>query len=164
MYIPYTTFRHSYHNCWGTCRSGAPVFCIPVEWCRLWCKPRSLSDTISWRSDREICGKRRESDEMVNHLFSWIFSSTARTKSSLTTGGRPLRGSSCTFSRLSIKCLTHLRTNESLMACSPYPLQSWRWMSAGFMFLAFKKRITDRISHAAGFSIFLNVVSTQDDA
>jgi hypothetical protein len=30
-------------------------------------------------------------------------------------------------------------------------------MSAGFMFLAFKKRITDSISHAAGFSIFLNI-------
>jgi hypothetical protein len=28
-------------------------------------------------------------------------------------------------------------------------------MSAGFMFLAFKKRITDRISRATGFSIFL---------
>jgi hypothetical protein len=37
-------------------------------------------------------------------------------------------------------------------------------MPAGFMFLAFKKRITDRIAHAAGFSIFLNIASTQDDA
>jgi hypothetical protein len=57
-------------------------------------------------------------------------SSTARTKSSLTTDGRPLRGSSCTFSRPSLKCLTHLLTIESLMACSPYTSQSWRWMSA----------------------------------
>jgi hypothetical protein len=32
------------------------------------------------------------------------------------------------------------------------------------MFLAFKKRITERISHAAGFSIFLNNLNTQDDA
>jgi hypothetical protein len=32
------------------------------------------------------------------------------------------------------------------------------------MFLAFKKRITDRILHAAGFSIFLNIVNTQDEA
>jgi hypothetical protein len=36
-------------------------------------------------------------------------------------------------------------------------------MLLGFMFLAFKKQITDRISHAAGFSIFLNIVNTQDD-
>ena len=36
---------------------------------------------------------------MVNRLFSLIFSSTARTKSSFTTDGRPLRGSSCSFSR-----------------------------------------------------------------
>jgi hypothetical protein len=35
-------------------------------------------------------------------------------------------------------------------------------MSAGFMFLAFKKQITDCSSHAAGFSIFLNIVNTQD--
>jgi hypothetical protein len=37
-------------------------------------------------------------------------------------------------------------------------------MSASFMFLAFKKRITERISHVAGFSIFLNIANTQDDA
>jgi hypothetical protein len=36
-------------------------------------------------------------------------------------------------------------------------------MSASLMFLAFKKWITDRISHAAGFLIFLNIVDTQDD-
>jgi hypothetical protein len=36
-------------------------------------------------------------------------------------------------------------------------------MSAAFMFLAIKKRITDRISHAAGFLIFLNIVNIQDD-
>jgi hypothetical protein len=33
-------------------------------------------------------------------------------------------------------------------------------MSAGFMFLALKKRITDHISHAAGFSIFVNTLKT----
>jgi hypothetical protein len=37
-------------------------------------------------------------------------------------------------------------------------------MSAGFMFLAFKKRVTGRISHAAGFSIYLNIANTQYDA
>jgi hypothetical protein len=46
---------------------------------------------------REIFGKCTESDEMVNRLFYWIFSSTARTKSSLTTDGRQLRGSSCSI-------------------------------------------------------------------
>jgi hypothetical protein len=41
MYIPYTTFGHSFHHCWGTCYTGAPVLysCI-VEWCFLGCKPR----------------------------------------------------------------------------------------------------------------------------
>jgi len=117
------------------------------------------SDTILWRCDREIWGKCRESGVMVNHLFSLIFPSTARTKSSFTTDGRPLRGSSCVFySR------THLRTIELLMACSPYTSQSWRWISAGVMFSAFKKRITDRISRAAGFSVFLNIINTQHDA
>ena len=38
------------------------------------------------------------------------------------------------------------------------------WISAGFMFFAFKKRITDRISHVAGFSTFLNIINTQHDA
>jgi hypothetical protein len=37
-------------------------------------------------------------------------------------------------------------------------------MSASFMFLAFKKWITDCISHAVGFSISLSIVNTQDDA
>jgi hypothetical protein len=32
------------------------------------------------------------------------------------------------------------------------------------MFLAFRKQITDCISYAAGFSIFLNTVNTQDNA
>jgi len=32
------------------------------------------------------------------------------------------------------------------------------------MFFAFKKRTTDRISHAAGVSIFLNIINTQHDA
>ena len=113
----------------------------------------SSSDTISWRSDREIWGKCRESDVIVNRLFCLIFSSTACTKSSFTTDGRPLRVSSCTFSRASLNIHTHLHTIELLMACSPYTSQSWWWISAGFTIFAFKKRITDHISHAAGFSI-----------
>jgi len=120
----------------------------------------SLSDTISWRSDDEIWLKCRKSDVMVNHLFSLIFSSTACIKSSFTTDGQPLE-SSCTFSRPSWNSCTHLHTIELLMACSPYTSQSWRWISASFMFFTFKKRITDRVSHAAGFSIFLNIINSQ---
>jgi hypothetical protein len=71
-------------------------------------RKRCLSDTISWRSDCEICRKCRESDKMVNHLFSWIFSSIACTKPSSTTDSLPLCGSLCTFSRPSLKFLTHL--------------------------------------------------------
>jgi hypothetical protein len=107
----------------------------------------------------EIWGECRESDVMVNSLFSLIFSSNARTKSSFTSDSRPLHWSSCTFSHLSLNSHTHLHTTELLMACSPYTSQSWQ-ISAGFMFFAFKKRITDRISHAVGFSVFLNVINT----
>jgi hypothetical protein len=32
------------------------------------------------------------------------------------------------------------------------------------MFFAFKKWITDRISHATGLSVFLNIINTQHDA
>jgi hypothetical protein len=46
-------------------------------------RKRSISDIISWRSDSEICGMWRASDEIVNDVFSWIFSSIARTKSLL---------------------------------------------------------------------------------
>jgi hypothetical protein len=51
-------------------------------------RKRSLSDTISWRSDWEICEKCRKSDEMLSRLYSWIFSSTASTKSLLTRDSR----------------------------------------------------------------------------
>jgi hypothetical protein len=37
-------------------------------------------------------------------------------------------------------------------------------MAAGCTFLAFKKRITDRISQVAGRSIVLNMLNTQNDA
>ena len=103
----------------------------------------SLSDTILLRSDREIWGKCKVSDVMVNRLFSLIFSSTACTKSSFTTDGRPLSRSSCTYSRPSLNSHTHPRTIQLLMACSPYTPQSWWRISAGFMFFAYKKWITD---------------------
>jgi hypothetical protein len=70
MYIPYTTFRHSFHHCGGTCHSGAPVF---VSYIVRRMMPPSLQTTfLLWpRYRRGICGKCRESDEMVllNLLF-----------------------------------------------------------------------------------------------
>jgi len=101
----------------------------------------------------------RESDVMVNRLFSLIFSSNAHNKSSFTTGNQPLHRSSCTFLWPSLNSRTHLHTVELLMACYPYKSQSWR-ISASFMFFTIKKQITDHISHAAGFSIFLNIINT----
>ena len=166
MYIPYTTFRHGFHHCWGTCHSAAPVFvslhrrmmppAMQSKWKRLFWPQTQFCE--------EVAVKFEENGVMVNHLFFLTFSSTACTKSSFTTDGRPLRGSSCTFSRPSLKSRTHLHTIELLTACSPYTSQSWRWISASVMFFAFKKRITGRISHAAGFSIFLNIINTQHDA
>jgi len=130
-----------------------------VEWCRLRCNA-SGNGFFDHRQnyvigDREIWGKCRESGVMVNYLFSLIFSSTASTKSSFTTDGRPLRGSSCIFSRPSLNSRTHLRTIELLMACSPHTSKIWRWISASAMFFAFKKRITCRISYARGILYFL---------
>jgi len=58
--------------------------------------------------------KCKESDVMVNRVFSLIFSSTARTKSSFTTDGRPLRGSSCTLSHPLLNSRTHLRTRHKV--------------------------------------------------
>jgi hypothetical protein len=41
MYTLYTTFWHSFHHCWGTCHSVAPVlYPFIIEWCRLRCKVR----------------------------------------------------------------------------------------------------------------------------
>ena len=82
----------------------------------------------------------------------------------LTTDGRPLRGSSCTLSRPLLNFLTHFLTIPSLMAFSPYTSHIWQWISAGFTFLAFKKRIRDRISQLAGRSIILKILNTQQYA
>ena len=57
----------------------------------------TLPDTIWWRSEHEIWGKCRESDVMVNRLFSLILPSNARNVSSFTTDNRPLHKSSHTF-------------------------------------------------------------------
>ena len=106
--------------------------------------------------------KCRESDIMVNRLFSVIFSSTARTKSSFTrrSAAPQIIMHICTPS---LNSRTHLCTTELHMACSPHTSKSWWWISAGFMFFALQKRITDYVSHAAGFSIFLNIINTQHD-
>jgi len=69
------------------------------------------SDTILCRSDREIWGKYRESGVMVNRLVPLIFSSTARTKSSFTTNGRPLRWSPCVFIKQSLPSPYHSTTH-----------------------------------------------------
>jgi hypothetical protein len=53
-------------------------------------------------------------------------------------------------------------TISSLMTFSPYTSHTWRWISAGFTFLAFKKRITDRIWQSAGRSIILNILNAQN--
>jgi hypothetical protein len=91
----------------------------------------------------------------VHRLSSLIFSSTACTKSSFTTDGRPLHGLSCTFLRPSLNSRTYLCAIQLLMAFSSYTSQGWWWISASFMFFAFKKQITDCISHAAGNLYFL---------
>ena len=96
---------------------------------------------------------------MVNRTFFLILSSKACTKSSFAIDNRPLHRSSCTFYCASLNSRNHLHTDELLMECSPYKSQSWR-ISAGFMLFTFKKKITDCISHAAGFSIFLNIINT----
>jgi hypothetical protein len=148
MYIPYTTFRHSFTIVEALVIAGHKfLYPFIVEWCRLRCKPRDngFFDLVVVEPPAT-----KESLQMQENMtITWrFFPSTTRTKTSLTTDGRPFRLSSYIFARLSLKGLTHLRTIES---CFPYTSQSWLWISAGFMFLAFKKRITDRITHAAGF-------------
>jgi hypothetical protein len=79
-----------------------------------------------WEATMKFVENAGKVTKWWNVLFSWIFSSIARTKSSLTKDSQQLRGSSCTFSCHSLKCLTHLCTTDSLMACSPYISQSWQ--------------------------------------
>jgi hypothetical protein len=78
----------------------------------------------------------KESFQMQEHMtITWrFFSSTVHTKPSLTTDGRPLCRSSCMFSRPSLKCLTHLRTTKSLMACSPYTYKVDECQPASYFF------------------------------
>jgi len=138
-----------------------------VEWCRLWCKAsgnsffdlrHNFEKKWPWNL-RTMQGKWRngESSVLPNLLFNcthqiFIHHRQSATPWIITHIFTP-----------SLNCRTHLCTIELLMACSPYTSESWR-ISAGVLFFAFKKWITDRISHAAGFSIFLNIINTQHDA
>ncbi|KAG8276053.1 hypothetical protein J6590_073207 [Homalodisca vitripennis] len=88
-------------------------------------------------------GNSIANEETVNRRSSRIFSSTAFTKSSVITDDRPDRGSSWTFSRPSLKALTHFRTLLSLIAFGPYTSFICRRISAAETFLAVKNRITD---------------------
>ena len=98
----------------------------------------------NWQWNLRKC---RETDVMVNFLFSLIFSSTARTKSSFTTDSQPLHRISCTFSRPSLNSHTHLHMIELLKVCSPYKIK----VSRNRLQTAF---------HEAGFSILLNNTNT----
>jgi len=104
----------------------------------------------------EIWGKCRDRSEIVKCLSSRTLSLTLRTKSLFTKDGRPLRASTCKFSRPSLNIRTNLLTMPSLIAFSPYIWQIWWWISLGSIILAFKKRITDRISQSAASSVVLN--------
>jgi len=124
-------------------------------------RPPALSDNPNdyWQCHRvlEIWGKCRDRSQFVKCLLSRTLSLTLRTKSSFTKDGRPLRTSSCTFSRPSSNIRTHFLTIPSIIALSPYTWQIWWWISLGSTFLAFKKRITDCISQSAPPSIVLNM-------
>ena len=145
--IPHTstTFQHNLHHYWGIYRVRAQVFLSPH--CRIHLPVRTLCDN---------CKKFKENEEIVNLLSSWIVSSTARTKSSLIKDGRPVCCSSSTETGPWLNFLTHLLIIPSLMASSPYTSQSSRWMSAGLIFLALKKRITYHISVGRVLNHFKN--------
>ena len=102
-------------------------------------------------------GKCRDRPEIVKRLSSRTLSLILFNKSSFTKDGRPLRASTCTFSRPSLNIRTHFLTMPSLITLLPYTWQIWWWIWLGSTFLAFKKLITDRISQSAAASIGLNM-------
>ena len=105
----------------------------------------------------EIWRKCRDRSEIVKCLSSHTLSLTLRTKSSFIKDGRPLHASSCTFSRPSLNIWTYF-----LIALLPYTWQILWWISLGSTFLAFKKRITDRISQSAAPTIVLDMFNAQN--
>jgi hypothetical protein len=81
----------------------------------------------------------------------------------VTTEGLPLRGSSCILPRLLLNFLTRFLNIPPTVAFSLHTSHIWRWISAGFTFLAFKKKwITDRISQSTGRSIIFNILNAQN--
>lgn len=67
-----------------------------------------------------------------------------------------------TFSRPSLKFLTHLHTMKSLVACLSYASHNWRWISTGLTFLTFKKWITYGITEVAVLSILLYIINIRN--
>ena len=117
---------------------------------------------MSWSRVFEMWGKCRDRSEIVKRLSSPALSLILRNKSSFTKDGHPYRASSCMFSRPSLNIWTHFLTMPSLIPMSPYTWQIWWRMLLVSTFLAFKKRITDRISQSAAPSIVLNMFNAQE--
>ena len=117
----------------------------------------SVTEYSSWNL-RKVQGRL----EIVKRLSSRTLSLTLRTKSSFTKHGRPLAPHRAKFSLPSLNIRTHFLTMPSLIALSPYTWQIWWWISLGSTFLAFEKRITDRISHSAAPSIVLNMFNARN--
>jgi len=107
---------------WGTYRSGAQVFVYPPQRVR---PPAMLATTDNvieqspWNL-RKVQGQIRNCETSSRTLLL-----TLRTKSSFTKHERPLRTSSCTFSRPSLNIRTHFLTMPSTIALSPYTWQIW---------------------------------------
>jgi hypothetical protein len=94
------TSRHNHHLNWDICRIRTPSFCIPlskksaVNVLTQWC---TVVFMISCSKEREMCGKCLLSSDMVNLLFSPIFSFTWSSRSAVTKDGWPLQSLSWTF-------------------------------------------------------------------
>ena len=118
----------------------------------------NLSDnSVKWPRNLRKCREWRNDETSV---LSKLFNCTHQILNHQTVGRSADYAHFCVF----IKQL-HLSTypfnySRHVLRSS----QNWRWISPGFMFFAFKKRITDRSSHAVRFSIFLNIINTQHDA
>ncbi len=103
--------------------------------------------------DRIFLGNSSDNDEIVKRVSCFTRSSTFCTKSSIMTEARPLRSSPRTFVRPSLKALTHLRTIPQVIMFYSSTSLIWRSILAAFTSLALRKRITDRVLQATGFSI-----------
>jgi hypothetical protein len=124
----------------------------------LWyCK---CSVTISCSEEREMCGKCVLSSDVVNLLFSRIFSFTWSSRSALRTRGHfdHHRGHSSSLHWTSTPPSHHSITHSVFsINLTKLPINFCR-----ANILAFRNLITDRISQVAGFSIFV-LISRQND-